>query len=219
MTGHYPPSSCHLVTLSPCQKWGRRCTTSAAQLRCSARIAFFLVFGLIAAFFLRQPGYCRLDSRREFAAKCPRPRRQCIPPIQTADRLSQAGIAGGDDPIHRQQPQPQNVQVLTGMNTGQIAAYMVSHVAGGLKVDCTYCHNLANGNFADNSVPAKAKAREMMLMAADLNQNFISQLPQSVGGKQVTCATCHNGRPLVLNGAPNTGALSNYPPDQESDPR
>jgi len=91
---------------------------------------------------------------------------------------------------------------------------MVGQVAGGLKVDCTYCHNLANGDFSDDAIPAKLKARQMMLMAADLNQNFISQLPPTVGGKQVTCATCHNGRPLVLNGAASTSQMSNYPPDQ-----
>ena len=98
----------------------------------------------------------------------------------------------------QQHPEPQNAQVLKGMATGQIANYMVSQVSGGLKVDCTYCHNLANGNFADDTNPQKNTARQMMLMAADLNQNWIKLLPESVGQYQVTCATCHNGRPAPL---------------------
>lgn len=94
----------------------------------------------------------------------------------------------------QQYPQPQNAQVLKGMTTGQIASYMVSQVAGGMRVDCTYCHNLANGNFAEESAK-KTTARQMMLMSADLNQNWIKLLPESVGQYQVTCATCHNGKP------------------------
>ncbi|MFN8480924.1 MAG: photosynthetic reaction center cytochrome c subunit family protein [Kouleothrix sp.] len=118
-------------------------------------------------------------------------------------------------------PQPQNVQVLTGMDTATIANYMVSMVAGGLKVDCTYCHNLSAGNFsAEDNLPVsegqgvarKTLTRQMMLMSQDLNKNFLAQLPASVGGKQITCATCHNGQPVNFNG--KTGALTNYPADQ-----
>jgi photosynthetic reaction center cytochrome c subunit len=124
-------------------------------------------------------------------------------------------------------PQPQNVQVLKGMDTAAIANYMVGQVAGGLKVDCTYCHNLANGNFAEEqnlpmvegqNVSRKQRAREMMLMAADLNQNWVKQLPAAVGGKQITCATCHNGLPVNLNGVASTGTHSNYPADQSPIP-
>jgi photosynthetic reaction center cytochrome c subunit len=93
-------------------------------------------------------------------------------------------------------PEPQNVQILTGMTTSEIAGYMVSHVSGGLKVDCTYCHILTDGNFANEDNPNKAQARVMMRMAAELNQEWVSQLQQSVGTKQITCATCHNGRPV-----------------------
>lgn len=99
----------------------------------------------------------------------------------------------------QQFPEPQNVQVLTGLNTGQISQYMISQVAGGLKVDCTYCHILTDGNFADETNPNKAKARVMMQMAAALNQEYVSQLQVSVGTKQITCATCHNGRPVNVS--------------------
>jgi len=89
--------------------------------------------------------------------------------------------------------QPKNVQILKGWNTKQISNYMVAQVAGGLKVDCSYCHNI--NNFADESNPNKGKARAMMLMSGDLNRSFVSKLPVSVGGYNITCATCHNGKP------------------------
>ena len=112
-----------------------------------------------------------------------------------------------------QYPEPQNVQILTGMSTNQIYGYMVNQFSGGLGVSCQHCHNLAQGNFADESNPNKHVARQMLLMASDLNQNYITQLPQSVGNYQVSCATCHNGAPVNFNGG-SSGALSNYPADQ-----
>ncbi|MEM8531478.1 MAG: photosynthetic reaction center cytochrome c subunit family protein, partial [Chloroflexota bacterium] len=95
-------------------------------------------------------------------------------------------------------PEPQAVEVLQGMTTAEISAYMVNQVSGGLKVDCSYCHDISN--FAGEGNANKDLARQMMLMTADLNQNFITQLPatvnQEVGNVQVTCATCHNGQPI-----------------------
>lgn len=104
----------------------------------------------------------------------------------------------------KQHPQPQNAQVLKGWSTAQIYAYMVSQVSGGLKVSCQYCHviNAENGwNFSIDSNPQKIKARQMMVMSSDLNNNFIAHLPPGVvasqpGHVQVTCATCHNGKPV-----------------------
>ena len=122
-------------------------------------------------------------------------------------------------------PEPKDARVLTGMNSGEIAVYMVGQVAGGLKVDCTYCHNLANGDFSSEenlpmaegrNISRKELARQMMLMSGDLNQNFVSKLPAAVGGKQVTCATCHNGLPNNFNGTAGLG--SNYPADQSPVP-
>lgn len=98
--------------------------------------------------------------------------------------------------------QPQNVQVLTGMTTSEIGTYMVNHLSAGLQVDCSYCHNLANfadDNMADPEVAQrKATARQHMRMAADLNQNWLTQLAELTNqkhpsGAQITCATCHFG--------------------------
>ncbi len=186
----------------------------------SERTVFLMVFGLIA--LLLGGGSIWLVSwiRGQVNSFTPPPQTS---PVYTnysnlpSDYLRPASLAAMSKYIS-EHPQPQNVQVLKGMDTSQIANYMVAQTAGGLKVDCTYCHNLANGNFADEGNPQKAKARQMMLMTQDLNQNFVSQLPVSVGGKQITCATCHNGKPVNFNGV-NSGLLSNYPANQAPLPR
>jgi photosynthetic reaction center cytochrome c subunit len=110
----------------------------------------------------------------------------------------------------QQYPQPQNVQVLTGLSTAQIYAYMQQHFSGALKVDCSYCHNI--NNFGEEGNEKKTVARAMLLMTADLNQNWITQLPPEAGNKQVGCATCHNGKPVNFGGSGDL--LSNYPADQ-----
>src|SRR5262245_24162053 len=153
----------HLVTLSEvgvCM-YNQRSTTPLF----SERTTFFIVFGLISLVLLFGSigivGWIR--GVMNGFAQAP-----AASPIYTAysnepaDYLKPESLAAMTKYI-TEHPQPQNVQVLTGMNTGQIAAYMVGQVAGGLKVDCTYCHNLANGDFSDDVVPAKAKARQMML--------------------------------------------------------
>ncbi len=109
----------------------------------------------------------------------------------------------------QQYPEPQNVQVLVGMNTSAIWSFMTAYVAGGLKVDCTYCHNLNNfgaetleevGN--EDVYNRKNTAREHLRMVADLNQNWIATLAQypekQPSGAQVICATCHYGEPLPV---------------------
>jgi len=117
-------------------------------------------------------------------------------------------------------PEPQNVQVLVGYNTSQIWGYMVSLVAGGLQVNCTYCHSLENfgwdedPNNPDAEWPArKANARLHLQMTADLNQNWISALDDVEGkqrsGAQIICATCHNGQAQPVSWPDELHALPN----------
>lgn len=104
----------------------------------------------------------------------------------------------------QQNVETQNVQVLTGLAPSEIVGYMMNHVVGGLGVDCTHCHSLANfaaDEWEDEVAMAnKAKARQHLLMSADLNQNWLTKLPalsdqKQPSGAQITCATCHNGVP------------------------
>ncbi len=101
-------------------------------------------------------------------------------------------------------PEPQNVKVLTGMSTTEVWNFMTTYVAGGLKEDCSYCHNINNfaadgAEIGDDEVAArKDNARLHLQMVADLNQNWITQLADIEGkqpsGAQIICATCHNGQ-------------------------
>ncbi|MBX0327155.1 photosynthetic reaction center cytochrome c subunit [Oscillochloris sp. ZM17-4] len=94
-------------------------------------------------------------------------------------------------------PNPVNVQVLTGMDSAQIWAYMQQYVAGALGVSCQYCHDI--NNFSLDTYAQKTTARNMMYLATDLNANFILQLP-NWRGNYVQCATCHNSKPNNLEG-------------------
>ncbi|GAB4449444.1 MAG: photosynthetic reaction center cytochrome c subunit family protein [Chloroflexi bacterium OHK40] len=92
-------------------------------------------------------------------------------------------------------PNTVNVQVLTGMTSGQIWTYMQQYVSGGLGVGCQYCHNL--NNFASDEYPAKIAARNMLYLVSDINAQFIVDLP-NWKGNYVQCATCHNNQPNNL---------------------
>lgn len=105
-------------------------------------------------------------------------------------------------------PEPQNVEVLTGMTTSEIWAFMTTFMAGGLRQDCTYCHNINNfgaegADIGDDVVATrKTTARLHLQMVADLNKNWLTQL-QTIEGKQpsgaqVICAACHLGEALPV---------------------
>ncbi len=114
-------------------------------------------------------------------------------------------------------PDPQNVKVLTDMNTSEIWGFMTNHVAGGLKVDCTHCHNIENfaaegDEIGDPEVAdRKEQALEHLQMVADLNKNWLTMLNDIEGkqpsGSQIICATCHLGEPLPVAWPQNLHAL------------
>jgi photosynthetic reaction center cytochrome c subunit len=116
----------------------------------------------------------------------------------------------------QQNQETQNVQVLTGLAPSEIVGFMMNHVVGGMGVDCTYCHDL--NNFAADewddpeAMQRKVLAREHLLMTADLNQNWLTQLEtlseqKQPSGAQITCATCHNGQPKPEPWAAEQAAL------------
>jgi hypothetical protein len=87
----------------------------------------------------------------------------------------------------REYPQPQNVQALPNMTTGEIWVYM-QHISGALGVSCQYCHDI--NNYAADAYPQKISGRLMLLLVGDLNSQFVTQVPQW-RGNYVQCATCH----------------------------
>lgn len=98
-------------------------------------------------------------------------------------------------------PAPTNLKVLPKDLTGEQVHEIMERWADYLGAECNTCHtadpkNIApNGkprlNFADDSKPEKSTARLMFRMTEDINQNYVSMVPNSGAG--VTCGTCHRG--------------------------
>jgi hypothetical protein len=79
-----------------------------------------------------------------------------------------------------------NIQVLQGTPASQVIPGM--HVIkAALGVDCEYCHRRDR---ASDDVSAKQVARQMFNMMKALNEGSFG------GGQQVTCFTCHRGKPI-----------------------
>jgi hypothetical protein len=103
---------------------------------------------------------------------------------------------------HPPAPKPTNLQVLPKTMTGEQVHELMHQWEDELGTECSTCHtadpkNLApNGkprlNFADDSKPEKATARQMVRMVEAINVEYISKIPNS--DMPVTCGTCHRGK-------------------------
>lgn len=101
-----------------------------------------------------------------------------------------------------------NLQVLPDTISRSALTAQMRGFSFALGVRCSYCHavsdalNQPSDDFAADTKPTKARAREMMRMVRDLNDVYLARLPErrtpNVG---VACATCHGGvpRPEALN--------------------
>lgn len=106
------------------------------------------------------------------------------------------GVQAGSEYI-AQFPDPQNMLVLTELDTAQTWAYMQQQVSGAMAVGCQYCHDVKPGEdgnylFNEDTFDQKISARSMMELVNDLNAQYIVNLPYW-RGNYVTCATCHSG--------------------------
>jgi hypothetical protein len=94
-------------------------------------------------------------------------------------------------------PSPRNLQVLpAGMTRAQVAARM-GDIAGGLGVQCLYCHegtSMRNVDFASDAKETKRTAREMMRFMERVNQDLAAVMPDR-GEARIDCVTCHRGAP------------------------
>jgi tetratricopeptide (TPR) repeat protein len=71
-----------------------------------------------------------------------------------------------------------------------------------LGVRCTYCHAGGEGvpfgerDWASDEKATKRKAREMLILARDINERYLAMLPERrEPNVAVRCATCHGGVP------------------------
>jgi len=82
-------------------------------------------------------------------------------------------------------PSLSNIQVLY-LDTAKLMSNM-AFMTQSLGVQCTYCHDL--NDFSSDAKPTKQRAREMIRMVQNLNQN------NPEGG--INCHTCHQGKTLA----------------------
>lgn len=87
-----------------------------------------------------------------------------------------------------------NLQVLPKDISRADLIKQMRRMAGGLGVRCLECHVGTDGNrftdvdFASDKKEKKQRAREMLKMVDDLNQNFFAD-----SERKVSCYTCHHG--------------------------
>ena len=95
-------------------------------------------------------------------------------------------------------PEPKNLKIMKGATGAQVIAAMRSFRAA-LGVECTYCH--VQGDFASDDNPKKEIARNMIMMAREINGKFPSD-----GKMRVSCYTCHRGQTTPATAAPEGAA-------------
>ena len=104
-------------------------------------------------------------------------------------------------PVRTASQQYKNIQVFKDAPATEFIAGM-RFLSTSLGVECEFCHE----GTRQTDTPNKVKARQMMLMMADINaKNF--------GGQQVvTCNTCHNGHHIPTNAPTPTGQYTSEGP-------
>jgi hypothetical protein len=84
--------------------------------------------------------------------------------------------------------------------------------AGDLGVECEFCHAAADpvthrADRASDANPVKETARFMIQLTDDLNNKYLSEMPNRRYADPITCGTCHRGEkhPSVFVPAPRPG--------------
>ena len=88
------------------------------------------------------------------------------------------------------------VKVLRGLTVPEFEAEMQA-MTQALGLSCGACH--ARGNFASDSNPRKLKARAMLEMTREINQQFFADYKPADGESRlgrITCYTCHAGETI-----------------------
>jgi tetratricopeptide (TPR) repeat protein len=101
------------------------------------------------------------------------------------------------------QPPPQNLQYFPKDIPRPQLIQRMREFSFALDVRCQYCHAGGDGvsfdgvNFASDEKPAKVKARAMLRMVDQINNNLLASLPSRAEPRvNVNCATCHRGLAL-----------------------
>jgi tetratricopeptide (TPR) repeat protein len=108
-----------------------------------------------------------------------------------------AGPAQGRGPA----PAPSNLQVLPKDTSREQLLATMQAFTSSLGVQCNYCHvqegRGGRNDMASDEKPAKKTARQMMLLARELNEKLPAVVGKSAAETtRVGCATCHRGVPI-----------------------
>jgi len=123
--------------------------------------------------------------------------------------MPQARGPGG--PPRGPQPPPTNLKVLPKTMSHDEVVKLMRTYTGDLGVQCEFCHaqNPATHRVdpASDANPVKDTARFMITMTADLNNQYLENLPGKRYADPITCGTCHRGEshPSVFVPKPQPG--------------
>jgi hypothetical protein len=108
-----------------------------------------------------------------------------------------------------QPPDPTNLQVLPKDIPKPQLVQMMRGFTQGLGVRCEHCHagegnDLSKFDFASDVKPAKLAARQMIVMAREINTKLLAGFPpgRDEATPAVTCYTCHRGQTKPLTARP-----------------
>jgi hypothetical protein len=106
--------------------------------------------------------------------------------------------AGGGQRAGGPPPPPSNLQVMAKDSTREQVLATMQAFTQSLGVQCNYCHvqegRGGRNDMAADEKPTKKAAREMMLLARDINAKLPAAVSKaSDATTRVGCATCHRG--------------------------
>lgn len=116
-----------------------------------------------------------------------------VPLVASFALFGYAAMPRQSEPLAEQQFK--NIQSFKGNKASDVIPAM-EFMSAALKVDCDFCHTQDR---ASDEKEEKGTTRRMIAMQRDINAKYFR------GRNQVTCATCHGGRPHPLAVPPVTG--------------
>ncbi len=120
-----------------------------------------------------------------------------VQPAAAAPTAVQGAQPGGARRPRSPLPAPTNLKVLPKTMTGDDVDKLMRQYTGDLGVECGFCHaqNPTTHiiDYPSDANPAKDTARYMITMTADLNDQYLENLPGRQYADPITCGTCHRG--------------------------
>jgi len=119
--------------------------------------------------------------------------------------LAPAALAAQGGGGFQQNDTVKNLKVLPKTMTRPQVVAVMNSIRTALGEDCEFCHHTGPGvprdsvDFASDEKPMKVKARAMLQMAFDINNNYLAKLDvRNDPPIAVNCMTCHRGVALPM---------------------